>query len=74
MRVGKQDTALGKTVDSRSFDLCRAVATQVSIAEIVGQNDDDVRLLARKSGRCGFARCQRLYKFSPIQGAASSTR
>ncbi len=48
VRVGEPQPLRGKPIDVRRLDLRRAIAAEVAIADIVGQNEEDIRLRHRR--------------------------
>ena len=61
MRVGEPHALAREPVDVRRFDFRRAVATDIPVAEVVGEDDDDVglgRLKVRRRGGGGQTREQ----------------
>jgi hypothetical protein len=47
MGVRESSAFGGKTVNVRRLHLGRAVTANVAVAEVIGENEDDIRLLGR---------------------------
>lgn len=47
MSIGELDSLASEAVDVGGFDFGSSVAAEVAVAEIVGENEDDVRLSGR---------------------------
>jgi len=54
--LGKLDAFFGDLVDMRSFDPFLPIATELSISQIIGENENNIRLLNRSADRCGDAK------------------
>lgn len=51
--MGEFDPFAGKTVDIGSFDFFLSVAAEFSVAEVIGEDEDDIRLLLLGGGEGG---------------------
>ena len=47
MRVSEAQSLLRKLINIRRLDFFRAVATEVAVADVVGENENDVGRLSR---------------------------
>ena len=45
--IGESHAVGGQAIEIRRFDLLLAVAAEVAVAEVIGQDEDDIGLLAR---------------------------
>ena len=49
--IRKSHTLLGNRVDMWSGNILAAVETDISVAQVIGQEDDDIWAFRRKEGR-----------------------
>ena len=51
MGVGKSHPFLREPIDVRRFNLRRTIAAEISIADVVTENEDDIRRRRQLTGR-----------------------